>query len=204
MIKNISNLLLCILLLSVTSTASASPSGSLLDLTGEVLSDENVKIAFRVDAPWKILEGTAEQIMGKMALATNGTADSIRANLAVQKLQYKAGLRAAGQMIAAWLRANPPTPAKLSIGKTSLPCTPESLSAQGPCRGTIDGQLTIWAKEYNIDIPVELHAAEEKLLLTGVKKIKWGEYGFGDPSSSISKLQPVVELSFSIEVPPIN
>jgi hypothetical protein len=190
------------MLLSVTSVAAASPQGSLLDLTGQALSDQNVKIEFRVDAPWKILEGTAEQIIGKMALATNGAADSLRANLAVQRLQYKAGLRAAGQMIAAWLRANPPTPAKLSINKTSLPCTPESLSAQSPCRGTVDGQLTIWAKEYNIDIPVELHAVQEKLLLTGMKKIKWGEYGFGDPNSSISKLQPVVELNFSIEVPP--
>ena len=42
---------------------------------------------------------------------------------------------------------------------------------------------------------------DKGFLLEGVKEIKWGDYGFGDPSSTISNLEPVIELNFSIELP---
>lgn len=165
------------------------------------LSDQNMKISFEVHAPWNILDGTAEQCGGKLSAGKNGELDSLIADISVQKLQYKAGLSVAGRLVAVWLRANSPTPAKFTIEKSSLNCNPETISEKSPCKGSVDGQLNIWGKNYSIDVPVEMKRNKQGFLLEGVKEIKWGEYGFGDSSSTIASLKPIIDLNFSIELP---
>ena len=196
MINKFSILALAVQTLLAVSVSFAAPWG-----LPQVLTDQNVKIVFEVHAPWNILDGTAKQLSGQLALADNSKPGNLNANISVQDLDYSAGLSVAGQLVGAWLRANPPTPAKFVIGKSSLSCTPETISAQSPCKGSVDGQLTIWAKSYAIDIPIEMKHNDKGFLLEGVKEIKWGDYGFGDPSSTISNLEPVIELNFSIELP---
>ena len=199
MIKTIFSLFLFQQILFFASNSFAAPLGIPQELT-----DKNMKIAFEVHAPWNILDGTGEQTTGKVALETDGTPDSLRADVLVKDLQYKAGLSVAGRLVAGWLRANPPTPAKFIISKSALSCKAETISAETPCKGTVEGQLNIWAKNYTIDVPVEMKSIAQGLLLTGAKEIKWGDYGFGDPDSTISNLKPVIMLNFSIELPPIE
>lgn len=161
-------------------------------------NDQNMKIDFEVMAPWNILDGEAKEISGVLSLHNENDPGSLRADIAVQKLNYSAGLRAAGQIVAAWLEANPPTPARFVIKNTASSCTLENIAAYTPCKGTVDGQLTIWGKEYFIDIPVEIKNEKSGSRLEGFKKINFGEYGFGDPNSTIAKLKPNIELKFSV------
>jgi hypothetical protein len=190
-------LYLCVHALFISSISLAAPSVTQHDLT-----DQNMDIDFEVHSPWNILDGTAEQVRGNISLAPNGTSeDNIRADISVEKLDYKAGLSLAGRLVAGWLRMNPPLPAKFVIDKSSFNCPPDATKTQAPCAGTVNGLLTIWAKEHNIDVPIETKPSPQGILLTGMKKIKWGEYGFGDNDSTISHLEPVIVLNFSINIP---
>jgi hypothetical protein len=179
------------------SASSASPWG-----LPQVLNDQNMKLFFEVGIPWNILDGTANQISGEISLASDADPGSLRADVAVQSLDYKAGISVSGRLVAVWLRENPPTPAKFIISKSTLACTPETFSAESPCKGSVDGKLTIWAKDYNIDVPVEMKRVDKSFILEGMKEIKWGEYGFGDPTSTIANLNPVITLNFSVQLPP--
>jgi len=145
-------------------------------------------VNFEVYAPWKILEGTGNGTSGQLSNQNNGTADPLRADISVETIDYKAGLKVAGQLVASWLRSNPPTPAKFVILKSSLPCASVALATNTSCKGVLDGLLTIWNKSYPIDVPVEMTFKDNGFSLIGVKEIKFGEYGFGDPSSSIAHL----------------
>jgi hypothetical protein len=162
------------------------------------LNDKDTEIDFEVFAPWNIVDGKAEEISGDLKLNDEKDAGSLRADIAVKSLDYSAGIRPAGQLVASWLRSNPPTPARFVISKTTLACAPESLSLKKPCKGTVDGQLTIWGKEYFIDIPIEIKNGKTGPVLEGFKEIKFGQYGFGDPSSTIAKLKPSIELKFTV------
>ena len=185
-------------LLSV-SLCFASPWGLPRDI-----SDKNMKVSFEVHAPWNVLDGEAQEIVGKVTLAETSDPSALRADVSAQKIEYKAGIRAAGQIVAAWLRNNPPTPGRFVITKASLGCTPESIASQVPCKGSVDGRLTIWEKDYTIDIPIEMKQGEKGFLLEGMKDIRWGEYGFGDPNSTLAKISPVIELKFSIDLGPVS
>lgn len=181
------------------SFSLAAPWGLPQDIT-----DQNMKIVFEVHSPWNILDGTAEQVSGKVSLANNEIPSSLLADVSVQNIDYSAGLSVAGRLVAVWLRENPPTPAKFVIANSKLDCTPETLSAQTPCKGSVDGELTIWAKSYKIDVPIEMKQDEKGFLLEGVKEIKWGDYGFGDPNSTLANIQPVIDLNFSITLPQLQ
>jgi len=181
--------------LYTTSVSSAAPWG-----LPKELSDQNMKLVFEVHAPWNIVDGIAEQISGKISLADHKEPGSFLADISVQKIDYKAGLSVAGRLVGRWLRENPPTPAKFVIRKSSLSCTPETLTAESPCGGSVEGELTIWGKGYTIDVPIEMKHDQNGYLLEGIKEIRWGEYGFGDPSSTISNLKPVIDLNFSIKL----
>ena len=165
------------------------------------LTDQNMSIKFEVHAPWNILDGIANEVSGKISLLNNKDPGSLLADISVEKLKYKAGVSVAGRLVSVWLKSNPPTPAKFVIGKSSLACTPETISKESPCKGTVYGKLTIWEKDYNIDVPIEMKPVDAGYLLEGVKEIKFGEYGFGDPESTIASLKPVIDLNFSIQVP---
>lgn len=160
-----------------------------------------MKISFEVDAPWNILDGTANETSGKITVGKDQKLGSLGADIAVQNLKYKAGLSVAGRLVAGWLRLNPPTPAKFIISKSSLSCAPEDISHEKPCAGSVFGRLTIWAKDYTIDVPVEMKRSKAGFLLEGSKEIKWGDYGFGDSTSTIASLKPIIDLNFSIELP---
>jgi hypothetical protein len=139
-----------------------------------------------------------------VSLRDDGTPDSLRADVGVRDIDYKAGIRVAGQLVATWLRNNPPTPAKFVIKNSSLPCPSEAISSGKSCKGKVGGELTIWGKAYTIDVPVEVTKHDKGLFLVGEKEIKFGEYGFGDPTSTIAHLNPSVDLHFSIELPAGN
>ena len=196
MINRILIVFLSAQVLLASSVSLASPWG-----LPSNLSDQNMKISFDVHAPLNILDGTAEEVSGKLSLADNLNPESLLADIAVQKIDYRAGLSPGGRLVSVWLRANPPTPGRFVISKTSLGCTPESITSQAPCKGSVDGRLTIWGKDYTIDVPIEMKKVDKGYVLNGFKKIKFGEYGFGDPTSTIAKLKPTIDLNFSITLP---
>ncbi len=159
-----------------------------------------MSVSFEVYAPWNILDGSAKQLKGTVTVAGEETSDRLRASVSAEDIDYKAGLSVAGQLVASWLRSNPPTPAKFIITKSSVLCAPDPISNQKVCRGSVDGTLTIWGKDYKIDFPVETQPGESSVIITGGKEIKWGEYGFGDPSSGLASIKPVIDMTFSIEL----
>lgn len=187
----------CLLCLQALLPLSVSFASS--ESRTQLVTDKAVKIGFEVFAPWNILDGSAKEISGNVSIGSGGKADSLRAEVSAQDIKYKAGLAVGGQIVAAWLRANPPTPAKFVIVKSTLSC--KTSSTEKICKGSVDGELTIWAKPYNIDVPIEIKSTKTGALLTGFKEIKFGEYGFGDPDSTIAKLKPTIDLTFSIELP---
>src|SRR4029078_11486969 len=96
--------LVCVQALLIATHAFALPLGK-----PQTLNDQNMKVVFEVHAPWNILDGTAQQVSGEITLTTDGKPDSVRADVAVQDIEYKAGLSTAGRLVARWLRSNPPT-----------------------------------------------------------------------------------------------
>jgi hypothetical protein len=181
---------------TLCSSAFAAPLG-----LPQSLTDRNMKIVFEVLSPWNILSGSGEAVSGLLK-ADSKNPRGLLAEISVQKIVYRAGLSIAGRMVEAWLNVNPPTPAKFIIGKSSLKCPKEAISLGHGCTGTVDGKLSIWAKTYDIDIPVEIVPASTGFQLKGAKRINWGDYGFGDPSSTIAHIRPVIALDFSIDLPP--
>jgi polyisoprenoid-binding protein YceI len=164
------------------------------------LDNSNISVTFEVHAPWNILDGMAKQLKGTVNIAGEETRDRLRVSVSAQEIDYKAGLSVAGQLVASWLRANPPTPAKFNIIKSSVSCALDTAINQKVCRGSVDGTLTIWGKDYKIDFPVETQPNERSVIITGGKEIKWGEYGFGDPNSKLASIKPVIDMTFSIEL----
>lgn len=188
------NLLAFLLLPAVV--ANANPWNLPEDLT-----DQNMQITFEVHAPWNILDGTAQQVNGKLSLLQNKDPGSLQADLTAQDISYKAGLSVAGRLVSGWLKLNPPTPARFIISDSRLECTPQTISSTTPCPGSVSGKLNIWRKDYTIDLPIEMQAVATGFKLIGTKAINWGEYGFGDPESTIANLKPVIKLNFLISLP---
>lgn len=169
--------------------------------TPQKLNDKNIKISFEVHSPWNILDGVAQEIGGEVSIKSEDNSDKLSADLEAQDIRYKAGLSVAGRLVSAWLQANPPTPAKFVIQRSRLICKREPTLEEEHCSGTVDGKLNIWQKDYVIDIPVDLKRDELNVTINGMKEIQWGEYGFGDPTSTIANLKPVIELKFEIGLP---
>jgi hypothetical protein len=186
--------LLGVFLFSATSSFAAPSKRS------AEISDRDVEVVFEVHAPWNILEGKATMLRGNVTVTTGDTPDKLRAEVSAQEIEYKAGLSIAGRLVAAWLRANSPTPAKFVIGKSSVTCARDPSVTYPVCKGTVVGMLTIWGKDYSIDFPVETQSEGARFIVTGGKHIKWGEYGFGDANSTIASLNPVIAVTFSIDL----
>ncbi|MCB0322812.1 MAG: YceI family protein [Bdellovibrionales bacterium] len=164
------------------------------------LTDENTHIEFNVDTTWHVVTGVVHGVSGSAQLSNPNDAGSVAAEIHVPVTQIDTGWGMRNDSLYEHMAA--PKFPEIVFTATSLAggCTPEALE-KAPCHGTLHGRLHIRDVEHEIDLPLDLKKEGDHIVASGEYKLEWASYHVDDPSIVMAKVEPVVAVTYRVELP---
>ena len=161
------------------------------------VNDTNTEVKFDVDTTWHVVHGTLSKISGKIEQsdASNPLAVTSEITFPVKSFDTGWGLR--NDSLHEHMKVDKFPNATLKTTAIEGSCTPDKL----PCDAKLKGTLTICdvTKDILVDIKIEKKDANYKV--SGKYAFKWAEYNIDDPSIIAAKVEPTVEVKYSVVLP---
>jgi hypothetical protein len=90
---------------------------------------------------------------------------------------------------------------RLTVHAADAACLPVLGLPEAHCRGTLDAELTIRDVTKRLSIPYLISEEEKQFNISGEFPLVWSEFHVEDPSILIAKLNPNVQVAFSVHLP---
>lgn len=194
--KVISLLLVLFLISSSALAQNASPWN-----LPQKLDDSNTKIAFAVDTTWHIVHGAIKGITGSAKLSDSADPLSITAEIHVPVKSIDTGWGMRNSSLYDHMAADSFPEIVIRTKGLKGECRPETVTEQG-CKAILQANLSIRDVSKDVDLDVEITKTAAGYQAAGKYSFAWADYKVEDPSIVMAKVDPTVEVTYSVTFGP--
>ena len=187
--------ILLLLLLGYVIPASAAPWNLPVEL-----SDSNAKIRFEVDSTWHLVKGATSGLTGKVWLESPANFQSVRGELSLPVARFDTDNRSRDSKMRGVMDEPHHANVIYVIDSVEGLPSPSLLADGGEANLIIHGVLSIMGNAKPVQSAAILRRTGETYLVEGSFSLQWADFGVEDPSILVAKLDPTVNVFFSIQL----
>lgn len=166
-----------------------------------VVGPENTRVSYVVDSTWHTVHGIVKEPHGKIVLRDRRDPLSVQAELYFPVTSFDSDNSSRDRKMLRVMHADKFTEVVFKANSgISRECAPDKIQFDTPCKSVLAGELNISGHARNVEIPILISRKATGYFVRGELPINWAEYGVEDPSILIAKLDPIVTVSFEINL----
>jgi polyisoprenoid-binding protein YceI len=165
------------------------------------LSDANTNVKFQVDSTWHKIVGKVKNFSGEAWLSNDKDPNSIRAKIIFPVVGFDTDNESRDKELRHDMHSDIYPNVEFELSSVNNICPPIDLNQGKVCEITLIGNLSISGVKKEVTIPGSLLLSNNIYKVTGRFPVTWGEFGVEDPSIWIAKLDPIVYVEFTLEIP---
>ena len=166
------------------------------------LSDTNTKVRFELDSTWHLVHGSVNGIEGRVALGDRERFDELVLSLSLPVAKFDTENSTRDKKMRRVMSAAEYPHVSFNGGTLQHGCTPSRVLAEGECKDSLSGKLTILATTLPVELPILIKPASEGgYIITGSLPIDWAFFGVEDPSILIASVDPIVTIFYEVRLP---
>lgn len=193
--KNVLKLLLTAL---IFNTAFAEESNTwLLPLT---INDQNTTVGFDVNTTWHVVHGKISNSTGTISLLDQKSPLSVVSEIHFQVKSFDTGWDKRNESLWDHMKADKFPEVILKTTSVVGDCNPEKVGS-GDCKAKLVGTLSICDVTKPVEVDVVISKKTDSYVVAGYYSFKWADYNVDDPSILVAKVDPVVNVSYSVKLP---
>ena len=166
------------------------------------LNEANTEISFEVDSNFHLIRGRSNKLLGSAWLSDGKNPFSVTSDVVVPVSALLTQDESDVPTFHAMMEKERFPEVRVKINGTGQHCTPEEVQ-HAPCATTLQTQVTIRDISKQMNIPVTLQRHQQSYVITGTHSFEWASFGIEDQSPFLVVLDPEVNVSFRIELPPL-
>jgi hypothetical protein len=166
------------------------------------LSDANTKVRFELDSTWHLVHGAVSGVEGSVALGERERFDELALSLTLPVGRFDTENSTRDKKMRRVMSAAEYPRVSFTGGTLQHGCTPSRVLAEGECKDSLSGKLTILKTTLAVELPTLIKAdSEGGYVITGSLPIDWAFFGVEDPSILIASVDPIVTIFYEVRLP---
>jgi hypothetical protein len=166
-----------------------------------VLSDDNTKVSFELSSTWHDLHGSSSRITGRVWLDNEQDSLSIRAIINFPVSQLSTGGEMRDERMFEVMDSDHHHFVTVAIDSILPQCQAKGFALGESCSVVLSARLSIRGNERALSLPGIMSRDNDSAKLSGSVKFSWVDFGVEDPSILVAKLDPEMQVSYSVTVP---
>jgi polyisoprenoid-binding protein YceI len=193
--------ILVLLTLFVSTVYADSPGNQASWNLPMNLSDKNTSVHFEVDSTWHMVHGKAHNISGTAYLSDGSDPSSVQVSVEIPIKELDTDNSMRDSKLRSIMAAEEFPLLRFIGAGLAKKCTPALVLRDGKCHDTMPGSLTIRDISKKVALSVEITKVPKGFTVKGLLPIIWADYGVEDPSILVAKVEPLVNVLFTVQLP---
>lgn len=165
------------------------------------LDDNNTRISFEVDSTWVTVHGKTSGIHGSVSQEDPVAPETLRGQVILPVAKFDTDNSGRDEHLREVMGEASYKNVVFNLVKLTISCQASAMKDGESCPGQIAGELQIRDIKKSLVIPVIVSRSSSDFKCQGKTSLAWLDYGVGDPSFVLAKLDKIVHIAFEVSFP---
>ncbi len=165
------------------------------------LDDSNTRISFEVDSTWVTVHGKTSGIHGSVSQDDPVAPETLRGQVILPVAKFDTDNSGRDEHLREVMGEASYKNVVFNLAKLTINCQAAAMKEGESCPGQITGELQIRDIKKSLVLPVTVSRSQSDFKCNGKTSLAWLDYGVGDPSFVLAKLDKIVHIAFEVSFP---